>query len=340
VTAAAFQDHAARKQAAAGYGHAFDPEDGRAFGAGHVDAFGAGHVGAFGAGHVDAFGAEPDYLPELDLAPEPTDVAAWFDGSDGAAAFAEPDPFAEPVAAPLRRPSLRAELGALPAGPITGLPRRSMPSLPVPDGLAELMPDGLRRGSTIEVSGSVSLLLALLGGPSQQGAWTALVGMPSINAEAAAEAGVDLSRLAIIGPPEGNWTPGSWTTAVGALLDAVDVVVARPGAVRPGGGTSQPSPGRHGAARNGAARNGAVRNGVSDGDARRLTSRARNKDALLVLFGEHAEVWPGVQLRLSAERSGWTGIGNGYGRLVRRQLTVSATGRGRSARTRTGELWL
>jgi hypothetical protein len=343
VTAAAFQNHAAREQAAIGYEH--------------------------------AFGAEPDYLPELDLAPEPTDAAAWFDDSDGAAAFAEPDPFAEPVPVPLRRPSLRAELGALPAGPITGLPRRSMPPLPVPDGLAELVPDGLRRGSTIEVSGSVSLLLALLGRPSQQGAWTALVGMPSINAEAAAEAGIDLSRLAIIGPPEGSWTPGSWTTAVGALLDAVDVVVARPGAVRPGGGAdrlgpgrpgaARPGPGRlgtgrldtgwngaapngaarngaapNGAARNGAARNGAARNGVSDGDARRLTSRARNKDALLVLFGEHAEPWPGVHLRLSAERGDWTGIGNGYGRLVRRRLMVSATGRGRSARTRTGELWL
>ena len=335
MTAAAFQDHAARERAAAGYGHAFDTEDGHAFSAEHGRAFGAEHGRAFGAEHVGALAAEPDYLPELDLAPEPTDVAAWFDDSDGAAGFAEPDPFAEPVAAPLRRPSLRAELGALPAGPITGLPRRSLPPLPVPDGLAELMPDGLRRGSTIEVSGSVSLLLALLGRPSQQGAWTALVGMPSINAEAAAEAGIDLSRLAIIGPPEGNWTPASWTTAVGALLDAVDVVVARPGAVRPAGRTSQPSPGR-----NGAVRNGAVRNGVSDGDARRLTSRARNKDAVLVLFGEHAEAWPGVQLRLSAERGDWTGIGNGYGRLVRRQLTVSATGRGRSARTRTGELWL
>jgi hypothetical protein len=276
VTAAAFQDHAARERAV-GYGH--------------------------------AVGLEPDYLPELDLAPDPSDAAAWFDDSDGAAALVEPDPFAEPVAAPLRRPSLRAELGALPAGPITGLPRRSLPPLPVPDGLAELIPDGLRRGSTIEVSGSVSLLLALLGRPSRQGAWTALVGMPAINAEAAAEAGIDLSRLAIINPPAGHWTAGSWTTAVGALLDAVDVVVARPGT-------------------------------VSNGDARRLTGRARTKDALLVLFGDHAETWPGVQLRLSAEHGDWTGIGNGYGRLVQRRLVVSATGRGRSTRTRTGELWL
>ncbi|MFL6162225.1 MAG: hypothetical protein ACJ74U_08350 [Jatrophihabitantaceae bacterium] len=265
---------------------------------------------------------EPDSIPEPAAAAESLD-AGWFDDSDGAAAIVEPDPFASPVAAPLRRPSLRAELGALPAGPIAGLARRSMPPLAVPDGLAGLVPDGLRRGSTIAVSGSVSLLLTLLAGPSRRGAWTALVGMPAISAEAAAEAGIELSRLAVINPPEGSWTGSAWTTAVGALLDAVDVVVARPGAVGGGGGGG-----------------GQRRAGVSDGDARRLASRARTKDALLVLYGQHAEGWPAVQLRLAATHGGWTGIGEGYGRLARRRLVVSATGRGRSARTRTGELWL
>jgi hypothetical protein len=255
--------------------------------------------GRAAVGHRPAF-AEPDY-------PDP-----WLDGTE--------DAFAEPVAAPLRRPSLRAELGAQPAGPITGLARRSLPPLPVPDGLAELVPAGLHRGSTIAVSGSVSLLLALLGAPSRQGAWTALVGMPALNAEAAAEAGLDLSRLAVINPPDDGWTSSSWTTAVGALLDAVDVVVARPDVLQRS--TVQRA------------------SGISDGDARRLTGRARTKDALLVLFGQHAEAWPAVQLRLAAEHGGWTGIGNGYGRLARRRLTVSATGRGRSARARTGELWL
>jgi len=275
------------------------------------------HGGVTAAAFPDSFGhafgePEPEQLPELDLAPDP-----WPDGDE--AGYAEPDPFAEPVTAPLRRPSLRAELGSQPAGPITGLARRSLPPLPVPDGLAGLVPDGLRRGSTIAVSGSVSLLLALLGEPSRRGAWTALVGMPTLSAEAAVEAGIDLDRLAIINPPDGGWTPSSWITAVGALLDAVDVVVARPGVLRRGGRASA---------------------GVSDGDARRLTSRARTKDAVLVLFGEHAEGWPAVQLRLAAEPGGWTGIGNGYGRLVRRRLMVSATGRGRSARPRAGELWL
>ena len=310
MTAAAFHDHAAQGRAAVG--HAF---------------------------------VEPDFLPELDLAPDPSQ--AWFDDSDGAAAVAEPDPFAEPAPVPLRRPSLRAELGALPAGPLTGLARRSLPPLPVPDGLAGLLPDGLRRGSTVAVSGSVSLLLALLGAPSRQGAWAALVGMPAISAEAAAEAGVELSRLAVINPPEGSWTSSCWTTAVGALLDAVDVVVARPGAVPGGIGPSRAGSHRTAGAHRMAGLDGAAGlhgaarlHGVSGGDARRLTSRARSKDALLMLFGQQAEQWPAVQLRLSAEHGGWTGIGNGYGRLARRRLVVTATGRGRSTRPRTGELWL
>lgn len=264
---------------------------------------------------------------QQDLAPD-FDPADRFDDSDGAYAVAEPDPFAEPVPAPLRRPSLRAELGAVPAVPVTELARRSLPPLPAPDGLAELLPDGLRRGSTIAVTSSVSLLLALLGGPSRHGAWTAMVGMPAISAEAAAEAGIELERLAIISPPDTGWSGSSWTTAVGALLDAVDVVVARPGCFGQNGFTSQ-NKGNLG-------RNGTV----TDGDARRLTARARSKDAVLVLFGQQAESWPAVEVKLSARHGDWTGIGDGYGRLTRHRLLVSAIGKGRSARPRTSELWL
>jgi hypothetical protein len=258
--------------------------------------------------------AEPEWDPAADFDIQ-DEAALQFDDSDGAYAIAEPDPFAEPAPVPLRRPSLRAELGAKPAVPVTGLPRRALPSLPVPDGLAGLLPDGLRRGSTIAVTSSVSLLLTLLGESSRHGAWTAMVGMPSISAEAAAEAGIELERLAIITPPDPGWTGPSWTTAVGALLDAVDVVVARPLANRHGGG-------------------------VVDADARRLTARARSKDAVLVLFGQQAETWPAVELKLAARHCSWTGIGDGYGRLVQRRLLVSASGKGRSAQPRTSELWL
>jgi len=271
------------------------------------------------------------------------DDVARFDDSDGAYAVPEPDPFSVAAPAPLRRPSLRAELGAQPAGAISTLARSTRPPLPVPDALAGLLPDGLRRGSTVAIDTSVSLLLTLLGASSARGAWIAMVGMPAISAEAAAEAGIELARLAIVSPPPPSLLPredrsdagartgprrspspdgatgASWTTAVGALLDAVDVVVACP---------------------SGAAGLRSAAGLVTDGEARRLSARARGKDAVLVLFGPHAGSWPAVDVRLSAQQGRWTGIGHGYGRLTHRQLLVSATGKGRSARPRSAELWL
>lgn len=184
---------------------------------------------------------------------------------------------------------------------------RAAPPLPVAPPLNSLLPTGLRRGSTVSVSGSVSLLLALLGAASADGAWCALVGFPRVSAEAAAEYGVDLARLALV--PE----PGAgWTTAVGALLDAVDIVAARP-----------LSGGRN----------------LAPGDVRRLAARARSKDAVLVPYVGQAG-WPGADVRLHAHDAVWTGIGVGEGRLRARQVEVTASGRGQAARTHTASLWL
>src|SRR5260221_12181126 len=77
-------------------------------------------------------------------------------------------------------------------------PARAALPLPVLPALASLLPSGLRRGSTISVSGSVSLLLALIGAASSNGAWCALVDLPTISAEATCEHGIDLARLAIV----------------------------------------------------------------------------------------------------------------------------------------------
>jgi hypothetical protein len=184
---------------------------------------------------------------------------------------------------------------------------RAAPPHPVPPALAELLPGGLRRGSTVSVSGSMSLLLALVGSASAAGAWCALVGFPRVSAEAAREYGIDLARLALI-PAPGT----GWATAVGALLDALDIVAVRP----PGG-----------------------RNGLSPGDIRRLAARARSKDAVLVPFVTEAN-WPGAELRLHADAGVWTGIGQGTGRLRARQVEVTAGGRGQAARTISASLWL
>ncbi|UQX89565.1 hypothetical protein M6D93_06045 [Jatrophihabitans telluris] len=289
--------------------------------------------------HVEGLDSTADSTADsvADSVADVDEQAANFDDTDGAYAIAEPDPFTDAGPNVRRlsheRASLRAELrtgtreptaggtGGLlhsvaraVAGPLSGLSRPAVPPLPVPESLSDLLPHGLRRGSSLAVTSSVSLLLALLGTASAEGAWIALVGMPAISAEAAVEAGVALNRVAVISPPEPGWNTANWTTAVGALLDAVDIVVARPGVT---GATA-----------------------VSDGDTRRLTARARTKDAVLVLFGQQAASWPALEVQLSARHGRWQGIGDGYGRLTSRQLLVTVSGKGRSARPHTAELWL
>jgi len=189
---------------------------------------------------------------------------------------------------------------------VVDLGSRVAPPLPILPALNGLLPGGLRRGSTVAVGGSVSLALALLGAASTAGAWCAMVGMPTVCAEAAVEYGVDLSRLALVPSPEKGWVGTGWTTAVGALLDAVDIVVARP-------------PAR-----------------LVPGDVRRLAARVRTREAVLMPFGE----WPGADVRLDAHDTAWEGIGHGSGRLRRRRVRVEAVGRGRYARPRSAALWL
>jgi hypothetical protein len=191
-------------------------------------------------------------------------------------------------------------LGELP-GQAEGIGGRAAPPIAVDPALAPLLPGGLRRGSTVAVHGSISLLLALLGPASAAGSWCALVGFPHVSAEAAHEYGVELSRLAVVPRPgEG------WTTAVGALLDAVDIVAARP-------------PQR-----------------LVPGDVRRLAARIRAREAVFVPFGD----WPSAEVRLQAEPGPWAGIGTGYGRLRARRVAVTASGRGQAARPRSADLWL
>jgi hypothetical protein len=185
-------------------------------------------------------------------------------------------------------------------------PGTARPALPVAPALTGLLPGGLRRGSMLSVSGSVSLLLALLGAGSGAGAWCALVGLPPISAEAATEQGIDLARLAIITTTD----PTQWATAVGALLDAVDIVAARP----------PPH--------------------LAPGDVRRLAARARSQDAVLITYLTATERWPGTEVNLTATEGEWSGLGAGSGRLRQRRLTVRAHGRGPAARPRSASLWL
>lgn len=183
---------------------------------------------------------------------------------------------------------------------------------PVTEPLAPLLPGGLRRGSTLTVAGSASLLLALLGAASDAEALIALVGLPTLSTDAMAEHGIDLSRTAVI-PDPGR----SWTRTIGALLDTVDVVVTHP----------------HPRLR------------LAASETQRLAARARTREAVLLAYLPSAAPsgsaqWPHADMRLHADPSEWEGLGNGHGRLRQRQVTVTAHGRGSAERARSMTLWL
>ncbi|MGW3965560.1 hypothetical protein ACWED2_37470 [Amycolatopsis sp. NPDC005003] len=174
--------------------------------------------------------------------------------------------------------------------------------LPVVPALAGLLPDtGLRRGSTVAVHGGTSLLLALLAAATRAGSWAAVVGMPSLGIAAAAEYGVEVTRLALV-PSPGPEQPA----VIAALLDGVDLVAVQPSVAL------QPSV------------------------ARRLSARARHRGAVLLSAG----AWPGADVELSCRRSPWSGPSSGYGHLQSRRVQVRAHGRGSAARPVTADLRL
>ena len=181
--------------------------------------------------------------------------------------------------------------------------------LPVLPALEPLLPSGgLRRGSVVAVAGSTSLALALVAAASLEGAWAAAVGLPDVCPVSAAELGIVLERFPLV-PAPGPGGPGGWAGVVAALLDAVDVVVARPGrSVRPG-------------------------------DARRLAARARERGSVLVAAGGAA--WPeAADVRLTVVGAEWHGLGQGCGRLLGRRVEVAAGGRRSADRERRVALWL
>ena len=178
--------------------------------------------------------------------------------------------------------------------------------LPVLEPLQRLFPDGLRRGSTVGIERSTSLALALVAGPSAEGSWLATVGVSSLGLAAAAEMGVDLEHLVVVGEPPSS----SWGTVVATLVDAFDVVLVRP------------------------------RRRVGVADARRLSARSRERGSVLLVLGDVAS-WPDApDVTLSITGEEWHGIGDGHGHLRARHVDVEATGRRAAARARQASLWL
>jgi hypothetical protein len=150
----------------------------------------------------------------------------------------------------------------------------------------------LQTGSSYGVE-SASLATMLLAGPSADGLWCGIVGSPGrdgtgIGLEAAAAAGVELSRTILV-PDPGD----AWLEVTAALIDVLGIVMVRP-------------PAR-----------------VSEGDAARLAARLRQRGSILVaLPSEEGGDWPRCEARLGLSDVEWVGLGSGHGHLQARQATV------------------
>ncbi len=102
--------------------------------------------------------------------------------------------------------------------------RLDAPVLPTHPAFTSLLPGGgLRSGSAYAIARSMSLLLALMARPSQDGAWCGVVGMPELGAEAAEKYGLDLDRLVFIPDPGPRWLAVTATIA-----EVLPVVAVRP----------------------------------------------------------------------------------------------------------------
>jgi hypothetical protein len=175
--------------------------------------------------------------------------------------------------------------------------------LPIPQLLADVLPDALPRGTVAVLSGARSLSLSMVAAVTAAGGNAAIVGQPDIGLLAAVEMGADLSRLAVI--PD----PGTDPVEVAAvLMDGMDLVVLALG-------------GRS----------------VSLTRARAVVARARQKGCtLLITDGD----WQGASIRLQARVCGYetTSGTPGFGRIGKVRLQISGVcARGRAiGRVRAG----
>jgi hypothetical protein len=139
------------------------------------------------------------------------------------------------------------------------------------------------------VVSSMSLAMLFMAGPSAQGAWSAVVGMPEFGCEAAAAVGVELARTVLVPDPGAQWLE-----VVTTLASAVDTVVLAP------------------------------RSRVSDREAAIVRAKLRQHDAVLVSMGD----WPRADAVVGEQRVEWTGLGAGHGHLRQRRAELQVRSRG------------
>jgi hypothetical protein len=160
-------------------------------------------------------------------------------------------------------------------------------NLPTVPALARILPGGgLQSGGSYSVRNSAALAMALLAGPSAQGAWCGVVGLPEFSVEAAREFGINLERLILIP------TPGAqWLTVTAALVDVVSVILTR------------------------------APEHLAPTDTARLKARLRQRGAALITLGS----WQQSDSTLGVAESAWEGLGSGTGHLRARRMKITAT---------------
>jgi hypothetical protein len=162
-------------------------------------------------------------------------------------------------------------------------------SFPLVPMLRAILPRGLRRGAVYSITGSTSIALGLLSAASKQGEWCGVLDVPDLGIEAAAGWGIDLERLVWVGDPGERWM-----STVGSMADVLGLVIAR-------------APKR-----------------VAASDSSRLAARLRQTRSTMLVLGD----WPQPEAELRIVSSTWTGLGDGHGLLIDRQLEIEVRGAG------------
>ena len=194
------------------------------------------------------------------------------------------------------------------ARPVTPAGERT---IPLRGGLGTLVPGAsLTRGTVVRVAGvrgggAGVVAFELAAAVTALGEWAAAVDLDgSLGALAAAEAGVELERFAVVR----RVPPARWASVVAALIEGTSLVLAE------------------------------VPRGLGIVDARRLVARARERGTVLVAHETGTARWPGdAALTLCAEACTWEWA-EGGGHLRGGRVHVRVDGRGAAARPRTGEL--
>ncbi|MCT6735312.1 hypothetical protein [Rhodococcus qingshengii] len=174
--------------------------------------------------------------------------------------------------------------------------------LPAPDALAALLPkQGLARGTVTSVNGASSILLSLIAAVTSSGKHATVIGLPKLGLLAATEMGADLNRCALVP------APGDAAIDVAAiLLDGMDLVVL-----------------------------GLAGQAVPPTRARAVIARARSKNSCLVVTEGR---WDNADVRIDSQVTGYTGLGQGRGRITGLTVDVEVSGRGFRPRSATLDL--